>query len=351
MKNFFSRHASGLVQIAIWSILASIPVLFWLQEMGDFWELFLGWMIPIGASMVIFYSNYWLFVPRFLFRKKKTAFFLLNTVLILGVVSAFMFFSIEVNSILDGKLLLTVVIAVLVQSVSFGIFVFVAIALRSMQRNKALETEQLRQKEELARMETERLKDQLNPHFIFNSLNNISALVELNPVSACDAISRLSSLIRHVLEQGGTTLVPLGSELDFIGDYINLMRLRYTSSLHVSISFPENSDSMVPPMLFISLVENAFKHGASSCHPSFIDVSLTHEDDKIVFRVENTLLPPDKRQKKLNHGMGLENLRRRLEILYPGSHTFRHGPNDYRQIYEAEIIIPQTNPSHDERDA
>lgn len=346
-QNFILRHASGLVQLCIWGLLCSIPLLFVLQGYGTFFDLIMSWLEPIGFMMVVFYLNYWLFVPKFMFRHKKKMFFLSNIllqVLLSGVVLLI------INADYHGSLreiTLELTVLTIMMICSFSMFVFAALALRSMQRNSHLERRQRLQNEELARMETERLKAQLNPHFIFNSLNNISALVEINPENARDAISRLSSLMRYVLEQGGIQFVPLNSELDFIRDYIALMNLRYTDSLTIDVDFPpkETVEAVnLPPMLFISLVENAFKHGASSTTKSHISVALK-VDSAVRFSVENTLLPSARRNAVPGHGVGIDNLTRRLNIIYPGSHTITHGALIHKGVYRAEITLPLNNQS------
>lgn len=344
-RSFLSRHSSGLAQLCIWGLLFSIPMLFVVQGYGGIVELMVSWLEPIGFMMAVFYLNYWIFVPKFLFRHRKKWFFISNILLQLLLVAVVLFI---INIDYQGSLrdiTLEITVMSILMICSFTMFVFVALALRGMQRNQYLEHKQLLQNEELARMETERLKAQLNPHFIFNSLNNISALVEINPENARDAISRLSFLMRYVLEQGGIQFVPLNSELDFIRDYIALMSLRYTDSLTIVTDFPPTESTAklnVPPMLFISLVENAFKHGASSTTKSFIKVSL-RVDDAVRFRVENTLLPPSHSKSAPGHGVGLDNLTRRLNILFPESHSITHGADKKNGSYLAEITIPRNN--------
>lgn len=342
-RNFLSRHISGIVQIYLWGLLFSIPILFAMWGYGSLGRLLLSWIQPIGFMMVVFYLNYWIFVPKLLFRHKKASFLLSNTALyaLLTVIVIIYLYLAGTNVVI-----VEIVVFSLSMIVCFSMFTFAAMALRSIQRFSQLEYKQLQHSEELARMETERLKDQLNPHFIFNSLNNISALVELSPEKAREAISRLSFMMRHVLEQGGTQFVPLNNELKFLSDYIELMHLRYTDNLSVEVSFPpeESIEAVnVPPMLYISLVENAFKHGASSVTKSLIKVSLT-VDDEVVFTVENTLLPDTKRGKLPSHGVGLSNLTRRLEIIYPGSHNLTYGPDPSNPgTYKACIKLPRNN--------
>lgn len=340
---FFSRHASGIIQIFIWGLLISTPVLLALGDIANFRQILLSWVLPIGLMAVLFYLTYFLYVPRLLFRRHKAAFFLCSGGSVMALVALALFLILRDAGTLDRRDILAATAIGMLQVVGYSLFVFAAFALRSMQRNQKLERERLIQQEELARMETERLKSQLNPHFIFNTLNNISALVEISPESARDAIARLSLMMRHILEQGGIRFVPLDSEIGFLRDYISLMQLRYTSSLEVRAEFPDESVTRavsVPPMLFISLVENAFKHGASSRVPSSIGIRMTVDGASLTLDVSNTLLPRKLRSSVPSHGVGITNLCRRLEMLYPGSFTFSCGEREYESLYRATLTIP-----------
>lgn len=342
-NSFFSRHASGVIQTFIWGILFSAPMLLVVGEALSLRDLLLLWVLPLALLALLFYLTYLVYVPRLLFKERKGAFFLATSTTVLLLVGFSVVYLLQDVKTLDRNTLIVVFALALFQIVSYSMFVFAAFALRAMQRNQKLERERIIQQEELACMETENLKSRLNPHFIFNTLNNISALVAISPETALEAISRLSQLMRHVLEQGGVKFVPLNSEIDFVRDYISLMQLRYTSNLKVTTEFPERADAekiTVPPMLFISLVENAFKHGASSGVSSSIDIKLVIFGSSLTLDVTNTLLPQKMRAKVPSHGVGLANLRRRLEIIYPGQFAFSHGEKEFESIYSATLTIP-----------
>lgn len=349
INKFLSRHIFGIIQVGIWLLLFTFPILFILLDYGSALELFLSWLVPIGIIMLMFYLNYWLMVPRLLFRHRKAWYFIANAALILIPYITYEMFMWPASTASTQQFVLETLLHIVTIILGFSPFVFMAVALRSMQRNIKIEREQARQKEELARMKTEWLKAQLNPHFIFNTLNNISALIDIDVEKTREAIGRLSHLMRYVLEQEGTQLVSLESEINFLHDYILLMQLRYTSSLKVTADLPEadiTAGMMVPPMLFITPVENAFKHGASSSKPTFIDICMSiGTDGRLTLRVVNSLLPPSQRQHHLNHGVGLTNLSRRLKILYHDNHSFRHTSHEARCTYETEITIPLINTS------
>ncbi len=163
--------------------------------------------------------------------------------------------------------------------------------------------------------ELKSLKSQLNPHFLFNTLNSIYALIAISPDKAQKAVHDLSRLLRYVLYDDNT-VVKLSQELDFIDNYIKLMRLRLGDKMKVNVTLnPGNcSDSMIAPLLFISLVENAFKHGNTGSPDHSIDISITCNDGFIDCRIANFHNPDDK--SKDTSGIGISNLRRRLDLIY-----------------------------------
>lgn len=167
--------------------------------------------------------------------------------------------------------------------------------------------------------ELEQLRYQVSPHFMMNTLNNIHALVDVDAERAKDAIVRMSRLMRHMLYEGGKPLVSLDSEVTFLRDYVELMRLRFTDAVSVTLDAPETvGDVMLPPLLFVNLVENAFKHGVSYSKPSFVDVRLSLSDDRreVSFCCVNSLSAASTDDER--HGIGVQNTRKRLELLCRG---------------------------------
>ena len=180
------------------------------------------------------------------------------------------------------------------------------------------------------------LKNQLNPHFLFNTLNNISSLVYIDADQAQDSITKLSDLLRYALYESSKAEVSLFDEVDFMQNYISLMKLRCSDKVKVETHFDLSQPSVkIAPMLFISVLENAFKHGVSTHQTSFIHASLCVNDDNIVFTCDNSNFP--KKDKNLSGGVGIENTQRRLELLYPQRSEYVHTLQD--DIYHVEIKI------------
>ena len=166
--------------------------------------------------------------------------------------------------------------------------------------------------------ELKNLKSQLNPHFLFNTLNNIYALIAISPVKAQAAVHELGNLLRYVLYENKEQEVELSKEIDFIENYISLMRLRLSPDvvLNVNIVRKETENNKIEPLMFVSLVENAFKHGISNSKPSYISISLLSDNQKVMCSIENSNFPKPKTDKS-GSGIGLKNLQKQLSILYP----------------------------------
>ena len=186
----------------------------------------------------------------------------------------------------------------------------------------------------------EYLRYQINPHFFMNTLNNIHALVDINPAKAQESIVELSKMMRFVLYEGDKQGVPLSRELDFIRYYVALMQLRYTDKVRITLDLPQEvPERQVPPLIFITFIENAFKHGVSYQHESFIEVKAAVENEKLRFTCSNSKVEKPNEEKG---GVGLANVRKRLDLLYAHDYTLRF--NDVTDVYTVELVIPLKSP-------
>ncbi len=185
--------------------------------------------------------------------------------------------------------------------------------------------------------ELEWLKNQLNPHFLFNTLNNISSLVQIDADQAQDAIAQLSDLLRYAMYETRHEKVPLQGEMEFMRNYIELMKLRCNEKTTVNYQLSIiNYQLEIAPLLFISLIENAFKHGVSSGRDSRIDISLTTDDNLLTFVCENTNFPKTDADRS-GSGIGIENTQRRMDLIYKDKYTWEQSLED--NIYKIKITI------------
>lgn len=202
---------------------------------------------------------------------------------------------------------------------------------RDRERQKIIDQRNLEQ-------QMEYLKYQVNPHFFMNTLNNIHALVDIDPERAKTTIVELSKMMRHILYEGSKKLIPLTREVEFLNLYVQLMRLRYTSKVHINVDVPPQLPELkLPPLMLIIFVENAFKHGISYREESFVNIKLRVENKRLLFSCRNSK-PTQVQHTNEKGGMGLQNVRQRLELLYDDDYTL--DICDGEKTYEVKLDIP-----------
>lgn len=196
-------------------------------------------------------------------------------------------------------------------------------------QNEDLEKQNLQQ-------QLEYLKYQINPHFFMNTLNNIHALVDIDPTKAKDSIVVLSRMMRYLLYESNNTMVTLQKEIEFLKSYIDLMSMRYTSKVHISLSIDgEDTPGNIPPLLLITFVENAFKHGVTYQQESFIRVKLSTEDNALHFVCVNSR---HEEQPSQRGGVGLDNVRKRLDLIYKSRYDLSIDAK--LETYEVKLTLP-----------
>lgn len=216
-----------------------------------------------------------------------------------------------------------------------GAFIFISIMFFIRYKDEKENTIQL--EKEKTELELKSLKSQLNPHFLFNTLNNIYSLSISHSDKTSQSISQLSDILDYILYKGQKQWVPIADELQIINDYIALESLRYSSGrLKIMKNISMNSSNFIPPLLYLTLVENAFKHGAGkSSEQTEIKIELKTNLQHSVFRIQNTYNNISDADEK---GIGIQNIRRQLEHYYQGHYTFDISREN--NIFKVEIITP-----------
>ena len=229
--------------------------------------------------------------------------------------------------------ILAIIMLILMFGANLGIKGFYR-GLEDRKRLTELEHENLEQ-------QLEYLRYQINPHFFMNTLNNIHALVDIDPEKAKGTILELSKMMRFVLYEGNKQGVSLTNEIDFIRHYIALMQLRYTDKVRIDIDLPaEVPDRQIPPLILITFIENAFKHGISYQHESFIEVKVSVEKGELWFDCRNSKAEKPHQTNEEKGGVGLANVRKRLNLLFGRNYTLRI-KND-PDVYSVTLNIPLT---------
>ena len=226
------------------------------------------------------------------------------------------------------------VIAIIILILMLGMNLAIKLYFRQRddrEKMKRLEKENLEQ-------QLEYLKYQINPHFFMNTLNNIHALVDIDPEKAKETIVELSKMMRFVLYEGNKQGVPLNREIAFLQNYITLMELRYTDTVRITMTMPDNiPNKEIPPLIFITFVENAFKHGVSYQQESFIEISIEVADE-LTFIYRNSRIP---KEEDKHGGVGLQNVRQRLDLIYGDNYSL--DINDQTDAYTVCLKIPLTS--------
>ena len=219
------------------------------------------------------------------------------------------------------------IISLLVNLMAIGI----ALSIRYVMR-------QSEKKQKKVEAELAWLKNQINPHFLFNTLNNISSLAQIDGDETQEAIMQLSDLLRYAMYETNKPKVPLEGEVEFMRNYIELMKLRCNEMTEIRSEFiVHNSKIEIAPLLFISLIENAFKHGMNSNAPATIDISMVQTGSTLVFTCDNTNNPKPSKDRS-GSGIGLENTRRRLNLIYPNHYQWEQTITP-ENIYHIKITL------------
>jgi hypothetical protein len=208
---------------------------------------------------------------------------------------------------------------------TISVFLFVMImalstAIKTVQQWQLTEQRAISAEAEKANAELSFLKAQINPHFLFNTLNNIYTLAITNNANTAESIMKLSNIMRYVTDDVTENFVSLQSEVDCIIDYIDLQRLRLGSKTTVNFNITGTiAQQKIAPLLFMTFVENVFKYGVSKQHESAIDINLHIADDIITFMCVNPIF--ERKEHIERTGIGIANTKKRLEHLYPGKHV------------------------------
>ncbi len=328
-----------LIHLAIWAVILAMP--FFSPQPGRplHGGLDYSHFIPVIISFgTVFYVNYFVLVRRFLSTRQTGRFVLWNVALIGGVslaVHLFFRYVLAPSALpLPPRPLIDTVSFAVRNTVIYTVIVGISVAVWMTARWYRNESQRKEMDKARAEAELANLKNQVNPHFLFNTLNNIYSLIEIDPGLAREAVHDLSGMLRYVLYESQTPEVPLQKECAFIREYVKLMSARLSPEVKLELSLPGSpSERQIAPLLFIPLVENAFKHGVDPEHPSFIRISLSEKDDYVSFLVENSCFPKGESDRS-GSGIGIANLSRRLEMLYPGRYAFEHGKvqSTYRSL-------------------
>ncbi len=338
-----------LLHLTAWAIIFGLPLYFfyrWNVPRGGIYLFYINTII----NAIVFYTNFLVLIPRLFLKKKRISYYL--SALLLAIL--FLFVSIKANNLTfehrysNGprepirrespenrfnrhppqrapRLLGLPYNPWHIYSYSLNVLFFTIfpLGLRVLERHSQIEKRQKELEKEKLNSELAFLKNQISPHFFFNTLNNIYSLIEINKEDSQNAVLKLSRMMRYLLYESEEGETRLSNEIEFMNNYVDLMKLRISEKVKLSVLFPvEYEDIAVPPLLFISIIENAFKHGISYREKSFIDIEMAVSKEMINFSCTNSMFRNGDEKRDSNSGIGLENLRKRLKLLFPEKHEF-----------------------------
>ncbi len=347
-----ARFATHLIVLVIVFVMPEV-LLSWGRTMPKF-----VYVHTLGY-IIVFYLNYYLLIDKYLFRRKRIwLYFIINLFFVVSYL--FLIFGVHYlcyppemppdagkgmfpyNHALTEKEWVIRGLQGMFSRDFLMMVLSICISIALKLSEKWLKWEQYEQKMAVERKEIElkNLKNQLNPHFLFNTLNNIYALIGISQERAQYAVHELSQLLRYVLYENDSKTVPLDKDMLFVKNYIELMRLRLgdNTTLKVSIDERQGVGLQIAPLMFISLVENAFKHGVSGSQKSVIDIGIKVEGSKVVCRVANSCFPKDGNDRS-GSGIGIANLKRQLSILYNGRYQLSQQQEADGSLYVANLEI------------
>ena len=302
MKQTFTsarRPLEILIHIISWGIMFGFPFFFVERGNGNInWMAYIRHLAVPLSFMIAFYVNYFILVPRYLFQSQAKRYIVYNIIFlcVIGIL-LHLWQSLTFDPSFAPKAKRPGMppgwLFFLRDMLSLVFTIGLSAAIRMSARWTQNEAARKEAERNRAEAELKNLRNQLNPHFLLNTLNNIYALIAFDSDKAQQAVQELSKLLRYVLYDNQQTYVPLCKEVDFIRNYIELMRIRLSANVQMITKFDIQPDSqtLIAPLIFISLIENAFKHGISPTESSFISIHLSENDKEVICEIRNSNHP------------------------------------------------------------
>jgi two-component system, LytTR family, sensor histidine kinase AlgZ len=344
MQSLLHRNRVLLVHISFWCVYIS----FFFYTISNFragrgidWgKATANGFVQLVVTIVIAYLNYFIFLPRFLAHKKVwrylIEFFIPFSILISARIHLHRFlidgYTYQRSHFYSTFYIVEVCVITLFITIFVSMLRFAADWFELAAKQKEIQNEKL-----LAELNF--LKAQINPHFLFNTLNNLYYLAYTQSPNTTEVIAKLSQMMRYMIYDSNYLQVPLTKEIEYMQNYISLERLRLNDQIPISFSIQGTTEGvLISPLIFITFLENAFKHGVSNNDKNaFVNLSLSLNGKECIYSVENSKLPSVKPEAQEKSGIGLQNVKRRLDLSYPDRYTLE--TEDKPDHYSVRLTI------------
>lgn len=345
MQSYFHRNRVMLLHVSFWCVYLSFN-LYQISQFQrgrgyDWWRMFSSASVQLIFTMLIAYLNYFFTWPRFL--KSQNIF---RYLMELSIPFALLI-TIRVHLqryLVDGytyKVEYFYSIFFIVQIVAITLFIVIFVGmLRFAVDWFELEAKRKELENEKLLSELNFLKAQINPHFLFNTLNNLYYLAYTKSDNTTEVIEKLSQMMRYMIYDSNHSTVPLSKEIDYMKSYISLERLRLNNQIPIHFEVKGNTENVwIAPLIFITFLENAFKHGVSNNNPqAWVNVSIELTGDQLFYQVENSKLE-ERSEGHEKSGIGLQNVQRRLQLSYPDKHMLAKEDKPDRYVVKLNLTV------------
>jgi two-component system, LytTR family, sensor histidine kinase AlgZ len=345
MQTILQRNRVFLLHLLFWCIYLSFnfyQINFYQQQRGYEWSRALSFVsVQFAFTFLMAYLNYFIFLPRFLRHQNFVRYFLefilpFAAIVVLRVtIQRYMvegspraeFFSSSVYIVQVAAV--TLFITIFVGMLRFAVDWFELEA-----RKREIENEKLY-------AELNFLRAQINPHFLFNTLNNLYYLAYSKSDNTTEVISKLSQMMRYMIYESNHEKVLLSKEIEYMQNYISLEQLRLNNEVPITFTIGGETENIwIAPLILITFLENAFKHGVTNkASGAWINIAIHMNGKQCVYRVENSKVPAATDTREGKSGIGLQNVQRRLELSYPGQHQLKVSDTTDRYSVELDITL------------
>lgn len=345
MQSFFHRNRVVLLHVSFWCVYLS----FNLYQISQFqrgkgydWErMIASASVQLMFTMLIAYLNYFYTWPRFIKNQNIWRYLLEFSIPFAALLTLRVHlqrylvdgYTYKADYFYSSFFIVQIVAVTLFIVIFVGMLRFAVDWFELEAKRKEVENEKLT-------AELNFLKAQINPHFLFNTLNNLYYLAYTKSDNTTEVIAKLSQMMRYMIYDSNHSKVQLSKEIEYMQNYISLERLRLNNQIPIIFELKGNTENvMIAPLIFITFLENAFKHGVSNNNPNaWVNISIELVDGQCIYQVENSKLE-DKTEAHEKSGIGLQNVQRRLELSYPGKHQLMMEDKHDRYIVKLNLTL------------